>query len=81
MRYQTRIAGDAVEVTSSHTGTVYTYTIPPGISPAAYALRCAERARASECLTAVLAGGHRKGGRGGRHLHVPRRLAWAAHSG
>ena len=60
MRYQTRIVGDVVEVTSSHTGTVYTYTIPPGISPAAYALRCAERARVSECLTAVLVGGHRK---------------------
>jgi hypothetical protein len=50
MRYQTRIVGDAVEVTSSHTGTVYTYTITPGISPGGYALRCAERARVSECL-------------------------------
>jgi hypothetical protein len=73
MRYQTRIAGDAVEVTSAHTGTVYTYKIPPGTSLDAYALRSAERARVSECLATVLAGGHREGGRGGRHLHIPRR--------
>ncbi len=73
MRYQTRIVGDAVEVTSSHTGTVYTYTIPPGISPGGYALRCAERARVSECLATILIGGHRKGSRSGRYLHLPRR--------
>lgn len=63
MKYQTRIVGGAVEVTSPHTGTVYTYKIPSGISPGAYALRCAERARVGECLNAIRVGGHRPGSR------------------
>lgn len=50
MSYETRIVGTAVEVTSTRTGTVYSFEIPPGVSQAAYELRCAERARVSECL-------------------------------
>jgi hypothetical protein len=53
MSYKTRIVGQIVEVTSPHTGAVSTYEIPPGVNQAAYALRCAERARVSECLTAI----------------------------
>jgi hypothetical protein len=66
MSYQARVVGDAVEVTSSRTGAVHTYTIPPGAKPGAYALRCAERARVSECLAAVRTLGHRKAGRSAR---------------
>ena len=62
MRYQATIADDAVEVISPRTGTVYSYPVPPGVSPAGYALRCAERARVSECLAAI---------------RVKRRRAWA----
>jgi hypothetical protein len=53
MRYQTRIVDSAVEVTSARTGAIHSYEIPPGISPAVYALRCAERVRVSECLAAI----------------------------
>ena len=53
MSYGTRIVGGRVEVASPRTGTVYSYEIPPGTSPAAYSLRCAERARVSECLAAI----------------------------
>jgi streptogramin lyase len=53
MSYGTRIVGGTVEVISPRTGTVYSYEIPPGTSPAAYSLRCAERARVSECLAAI----------------------------
>jgi len=60
MSYQAKIVGSAVEVTSSRTGTVYSYEIPPGISPAAYSLRCAERARVSECLAAIRVTGRRR---------------------
>jgi hypothetical protein len=60
MRYQTRIVGGAVEVTSPHDGTVHIYKIPPGISPAVYALRCAERARVGECLDAIRIDGHKQ---------------------
>ena len=35
MRYETRIVGSTVEVTSPRTGTVYSYKIPPATSPAA----------------------------------------------
>jgi hypothetical protein len=52
MSYETRVVGGTVEVTSPRTDTVYSYEIPPGTSPAAYSLRCAERARVSECLAA-----------------------------
>ena len=68
MRYETRIVGRVVEVISPRTGTVYVYEIPPGISPAKYALRCAERARVTECLAAIRVG-HRARGR--KHLHMP----------
>jgi hypothetical protein len=57
--YQTKIVGDAVEVTSPRTGTVYSYEIPLGISPAAFSLRCAERARVSECLAVIRVTGRR----------------------
>jgi hypothetical protein len=70
MKYQTRIAEGTVEVTSPHTGAVHSYKIPPGMSPAVYALRCAERARVSECLDAIRISGHRQGHRDGRHLHI-----------
>jgi hypothetical protein len=60
MRYQTTIIGRVVKVTSPRTGTVFAYKIPPGSSPGAYALRCAERARVSECLDAIRVDGHRK---------------------
>lgn len=70
MKYQTRIAEGTVEVTSPYTGAVHSYKIPPGVSPAAYALRSAERARVSECLDAIRIGGHRPGRRGGRHVHI-----------
>ncbi len=53
MRYQTKIIGGVVEVISARTGVTYTYKIPPGLSPAAYALRCAERVRVGECLAAI----------------------------
>ena len=60
MSYETRIAGGTVEVASPRTGTVYSYEIPPGTSPAAYSLRCAERARVSECLAAIRVTGRRR---------------------
>jgi len=60
MSYETRIVGGTVEVTSPRTGTVYSYELPPGTSPAAYSLRCAERARVSECLAAVQVVGRRR---------------------
>jgi hypothetical protein len=60
MSYETRIVGGTVEVTSPRTGTVYSYELPPGNSPAAYSLRCAERARVSECLAAVRVVGRRR---------------------
>ena len=73
MSYQTRIVGETVEVTSPRTGNIHAYKIPAGINPDAYALRCAERVRVSECLSAVFAGGaHRETGRG-THLHISRR--------
>ena len=53
MSYETKIVGDVVEVTSSRTSTVFSYKVPPGINPAAYSLRCAERARVSGCLAAI----------------------------
>lgn len=53
MRYQTAIAEGVVKVVSPRTGTVYSYPIPPGVAPAPYALRCAERARVGECLAAI----------------------------
>lgn len=53
MRYQTKIIGRVVEVISARTGVTYTYQIPPGLSPAAYALRCAERVRVGDCLAAI----------------------------
>ena len=53
MRYQTKIVGRVVEVASARTGATYIYQIPPGVSPAAYALRCAERVRVGECLAVV----------------------------
>jgi len=59
MSYGTRIVGGTVEVTSPRTGTVYSYEIPPGTSPAAFSLRCAERARVSECLAAIRVIGRR----------------------
>ena len=60
MSYETRIVDGTVEVTSPRTGTVYSYELSPGISPAAYSLRCAERARVSECLAAVRVVGRRR---------------------
>lgn len=60
MRYETRIVGGTVEVTSPRTGAVYSYELPPGTSPAAYSLRCAERARVSECLAAIRVVGWRR---------------------
>ena len=60
MSYETRIVGGAVEVTSPRTGIVRSYEIPPGTSPAAYSLRCAERARVSECLAAIRDVGRRR---------------------
>ena len=60
MSYGTRIVGGTVEVTSPRTGTVYSYEIPPGTSPAAYSLRCAERVRVSECLAAIRDSGRRR---------------------
>ncbi len=60
MSYETRIVGGTVEVTSPRTGTVYSYELPSGTSPAAYSLRCAERARVSECLAAVRVVGRRR---------------------
>jgi hypothetical protein len=59
MSYETRIADGMVEITSSRTGTVYSYEVPPGTSPAAYSLRCAERARVSECLAVIRVIGRR----------------------
>lgn len=53
MRYQATISNGVVTVVSSRTGTVHSYPVPPGTSPAGYALRCAERARVSECLAAI----------------------------
>jgi hypothetical protein len=53
MRYTTTTAGRVVEVASPRTGTIDTYQIPPGVTPAAYGLRCAERARVTECLAAI----------------------------
>lgn len=53
MRYGTKVAGSCSEVTSPRTGTVYSCEIPPGISPAAYSLRCAER-----CHGQRVPGGH-----------------------
>jgi hypothetical protein len=70
MKYQTRIAEGMVEVTSPQTGAVRSYKIPPGISPAAYALRCAERVRVSDCLDAIRICGHPQGHRGGGHVHI-----------
>lgn len=67
MSYKTKVAGHSVEVTSPRTGTVHTYEIPPGVDPAAYALRCAERARVSECLAAILVGVRGRG----RHWRMP----------
>lgn len=52
MKYQTRIAHGTVEVTWPD-GAVRSYPVPAGISPVAYALRCAERARVSDCLAAI----------------------------
>jgi len=60
MSYQAKIVGGAVEVASPRTGTVYTYEIPLGTSPAAYSLLCAERARVSECLAAIRVIGRRR---------------------
>ena len=60
MSYNTRIVGGTVEVTSPRTGTVYSYEIPPSTAPAAYSLRCAERARVSECLAAIRVTGRRR---------------------
>jgi hypothetical protein len=59
MSYQTKIVGDVVEVTSSRTSTMYAYKVPPGTNPAAYSLRCAERARVSDCLAAIQVAGRR----------------------
>ena len=53
MRYETKIIGRVVEIVSARTGVTYTYQIPLGISPAVYALRCAERVRVGECLAAI----------------------------
>ena len=45
MRYKTRIVGGAVEVyLASHRHCVFLVEPPLGTSPAAYSLRCAERA-------------------------------------
>ena len=52
MKYQTRITDGTVEVTWP-SGAVRSYPVPAGISPAAYALRCAERARVADCLAAI----------------------------
>jgi hypothetical protein len=35
MSYETKIADGMVEITSPRTGTVYSYVVPPGTSPAA----------------------------------------------
>ena len=51
--YSTVIAGRFVEVTSARTGVTHVYEIPPGSDPAAFALRCAERARIGDCLAAI----------------------------
>jgi hypothetical protein len=53
MRYETRIVGRSVEVTSPRTGEVHIYQIPFAVRPEAYALRCAERVRVCECLAAI----------------------------
>ena len=53
MRYETRIVGRSVAVTTPRTGEVHTYQVPAAVRPEAYALRCAERMRVSECLAAV----------------------------
>lgn len=53
MRYETRIVGRTVQVTSSRTGTVHVYQVPPLVRPQVYALRCAERVRVGECLAAI----------------------------
>jgi hypothetical protein len=52
MKYQTRITGGTVEVTLPG-GAVRSYPVPAAVSPAACALRCAERARVSDCLAAI----------------------------
>jgi len=72
MSYRTRIVGETVEVTSSRTRAVHAYKIPAGMNPDVYALRCAERARVSECLSAVFGGGQGEAGRHGRP-HILRR--------
>ncbi len=53
MRYETRIVGRSVEVTSPRTGAVHVYQVPLSVEPQVYALRCAERVRVEECLAAV----------------------------
>ena len=53
MTYETKIVGDVVEVTSPRTHATYRYQIPPGLDPAVFALRCADRARVDECLAAI----------------------------
>jgi hypothetical protein len=53
MRYEARVVGRSVEVTSPRTGAVHVYQIPLSVQPRAYALRCAERVRVEECLDAV----------------------------
>ena len=53
MIYETSITGRFVEVVSPRTGVRYRYEMPPGIDPAVFALRCAERARTDECLAAI----------------------------
>ena len=60
MRYQATISNGVVTVVSPRTGTVYTYPVPRGTTSGGYALRCAERARVSECLAAIrVERGHR----------------------
>ncbi len=53
MTYDTVIVGRFVHVTSTRTGVTHVYEIPPGSDPAAFALRCADRARVDECLAAI----------------------------
>ncbi len=62
MRYQATSSNGVVKVVSPRTGRVYCYPVPPGTVPRGYALRCAERARVSECLAAI------RDDRGHRHL-------------
>ncbi len=52
MTYEARIVGRFVEVTSARTGRTYRYEIPPGADPAAFALRCKDRARVPDGMSA-----------------------------